>query len=505
MEANEKQPDLTGESGAESAPESENLAPEPNEPEKHKPIFLSKQCGDDPFREEKEKSTRPFSVGIWASLTVICVCIAVLLTFTLTSAAERKNYRQALEDLRVNTANAPTATVDAENLKILEGVLANQSLYADTLDAEAMLQAAFKAYVAASGDRYAVLYTEEEFNAMREETAGQYVGIGVHIEDEDFTVGDETHKVFRIVSVDVGSPAEQAGVRANDRFYAVETAEGSWKLISALGHSGAVTAIRGEKGTTVRIKLFRQNGERYDDLTVTCERKRIDVISAEGRILEQDPTVGVIRMTSFDLNTPVQFRKAVDDCIAGGATRFVFDVRGNPGGDLRSIQAVLSGFLREGDLILRAVDKNGRTAQETRCEVVSNSGDAEGCNVTKQQIGMYRDLNFVILCDQDTASAAEVFTATLRDFGLTKAIVGKTTFGKGILQSIFEIPFKEMIGYIKLTTHSYVTECGESYHGIGIAPTVEADRKAGTESTDISRLSWDDDNQLQAAVRALNA
>lgn len=213
----------------------------------------------------------------------------------------------------------------------------------------------------------------------------------------------------------------------------------------------------------------------------------------------------MVRISSFDLNTPTQFRKVVDNCKEAGAKKFVFDVRANPGGDLRSVRAILSYFLQEGDLILQAIDKNGKVSQETNCVPVIYTGEASGCSVLQQQIGQYRDLDFAILCDENSASAAEVFTATLRDFELPRIIVGQKTFGKGIMQSIFELPFKGMKAYIKLTTHSYVTQCGESYHEKGIEPSVFSERSAGTENLSVDSLTWEQDIQLQTAVSKLTA
>ena len=103
---------------------------------------------------------------------------------------------------------------------------------------------------------------------------------------------------------------------------------------------------------------------------------------------------------------------------------------------------------------------------------------------------MYRDLDMVVLCNGNTASAAEVFTATMRDYGLA-TIVGETTFGKGIMQTVFDLSsFGDFTGYLKVTSHAYVTQCGVTYHDVGIKP----DDGYYAELTD-----EDADNQLQLA------
>lgn len=454
--------------------------------------------------EEQGAREKRFPVpGFWLALTAVLLAVAIILTFTLTSALQRRQYRKALEALRQdqNQINTPGAKQDAENLKTLENILQTYSFYADSMDAEAMLHAAFKAYVDATGDRYAAYYTQAEYDAMNDQTAGRYVGIGVTFEIAEITYHGEKQTAFHIVSVEQNSPAAEAGILPGEYLIAVETSDGVFETVSSLGYEGAVAAVRGEEGTNVRLRILHDMGGDYAERDVLCTRSGLEQYSVEWNILEADPTVAHIRISGFALNTPVQFSRAVEECRNVGATKFVFDVRDNPGGDLMSIRAILSNFLREEDLILEARDRNGTVRMDIQCQPVAYQGNFAGCSVTKEEIGRYRDLDFVVLCNENTASAAEVFTATMRDYGLARAIVGKKTFGKGIMQSVLRIPFRGIVGYIKLTTYEYVTACGESYHEIGITPGRVVERKAGTEEKPTSELAWEDDLQLQTAVQ----
>lgn len=506
MEPNENrmEPILPEETGAEPTPET--AAPPEIGGAENPPETAKKQKPESGERVVVRMDAPPIFYALWVSITALLLSVAVLLTFHLTSTTDRKFYLQALEELMGDSSGQSTAARDSVNFRILENVLSENSFYADSLDAEAMLQAAFKAYVAASGDRYAAYYTEEEYLAMNIESSGQYVGIGVTVRQETRTVDGREEIFLRVESVEAGSPAAEADIRAGDDIVSVQV-NGAWQTVTQLEYAGAVAGIRGEEGTSVWLQI-RRDGETH---TVSCLRKRLDNKSVTSEILAADPTVAVVRISEFRLNTPAQFRGEVEACLSAGATRFVFDVRDNPGGDLRSIRAVLSNFLEEGDLILAARDKDGKMSEqtETRCAVVSYEGDGADCSVTAAQIGQYKDLDFVVLCNEKTASAAEIFTATLRDYGLSKATVGKKTFGKGIMQSIFEIPLRGIKGYIKLTTYEYVTKSGypdgESYHGVGILPDAEVDRLAGTESVAASALPWEDDIQLQTAVSKLTA
>ena len=198
----------------------------------------------------------------------------------------------------------------------------------------------------------------------------------------------------------------------------------------------------------------------------------------------------------------MQFSGAVDDLKAKGISKFVFDVRYNGGGSLDSIVAVLSYFLQEGDTIISTADKNGK-ADVTKAQVIKKfSGEEAGCNVSAEDIGKYRDLKAVVLCNSYTASAAELFTATFRDYGLAKT-VGETTFGKGSMQSTLPLGYFGVDGVLKLTTNVYFPPCGESYDGIGIAPDVPVKLDEALESKNIYEITDAEDNQLKAAIEIL--
>ena len=188
----------------------------------------------------------------------------------------------------------------------------------------------------------------------------------------------------------------------------------------------------------------------------------------------------------------------------------MFDVRDNPGGDLLSIKAVLSYFLQDGDLVLSAIDKNGVTAKSYYVSPISEMGSYSACNVMSNEIGMYRNLDMVVLCNENTASAAEVFVATLRDYGMAK-IVGTKTYGKGIMQMPIDlseietatIEKGEFTGYLYLTTYAYVTKCGVTYHGIGIEPDegLTIALPEALKESSIYELEQEVDTQLQVAFR----
>ena len=132
----------------------------------------------------------------------------------------------------------------------------------------------------------------------------------------------------------------------------------------------------------------------------------------------------------------------------------------------------------------------------------SFAGAYAGCSVSKEDIGKYKDLNCVVLANENTASAAELFTSNFRDYKIA-TIVGVTTYGKGSMQKIFSLEQFGYSGGVKLTTNMYFPPCGESYDGIGIKPDVEVELSEAAASVNIYKLADADDNQLQRALEEL--
>ena len=382
---------------------------------------------------QPRKDGKTFSVRFLLLVVCLAVAASVLLTFTLTSAFQRRQYTEQLlaQQAIIDQMGGAEGSV-GQNLQLLDTVIQLYSYYAGSMDNKAMLEAAFKAYVAASGDLYAQYYTQEEYQAIVSENNGDYCGIGVTVTNTALEVEGQEYLVFRVLEIYSGSSALEAGLAVGDYIYAVER-DGAYETINAIGYDQALAAVRGEEGTTVGLKVLREEedgGFAYLDFTVT--RRPFETLSVRSSLFEGDDSIGIVSISGFDLTTPHQFKEAVNALLEQGVEHFVFDVRNNPGGDLQSIKAVLSYFLQEGDTVLSAIDRNGNVAATYTAEATALAGDYAACSVAQEEIGMYADLDMVVLCNENTASAAEVFTATMRDYGLAK-IVGQTTFGKGIM------------------------------------------------------------------------
>ncbi len=451
------------------------------------------------------------SVGTLLVILCITVVATVMLTFTLTASWVRAQdsltihkQQQTINDLRDLLENEGEFT----KLELLAKLLERYSYYSNEFDKEQMLNEVLRAYTYATGDNYADYFTEEEYAALRSDNAGAGVGIGVSVVQESLVVNGQEYLTFNIITIFKNAPAANSSLRVGDRVYAIE-ANGEYKSVAQLGgYDQALIAIRGEAGTTAKLLAFRADGNGgYTTVEAAIERAAYTKESVTGKVSETDAKVGIVHLAEFDMQTPNQFKAAVKDLQSKGVEYFVFDVRNNPGGDLQSIRAVLSYLLNEGDLVLSAIDGKGNSAGSVYAGAALYEGEYEPCSVAKEEVGMFADLKMVVLCNGNTASAAEVFTASLRDHK-NVTIIGETTFGKGIMQgyySLSDLTAGVYDGYVKMTTHAYVTECGVTYHDIGIAPTQGYEVVLSDEAKEYHfyLIPENLDNQLQKAIDAV--
>jgi len=376
----------------------------------------------------------------------------------------------------------------ASKIALIDAIFEKYSLY-DT-NGQLLLDEMLKAYAAASGDRYATYYTDEEYSAMLAENNGTVVGIGITAMEDDL------HHDILVIDVLPDSPAMAAGLLPGDRIVAIGEGE-SAQRVSDIGYLVAVGALRGEAGTTASFTVSRNGTE----LPFAVVRAEVTARSVTGRISETNATVGYVRITGFDTVTPAQFKAVMNELTGLGCTRFVFDVRSNPGGDLKSITAILSYFLQEGDTILSTVKKDGTTTYY-KVEAATYSGDYADCSIAQQEIGMYRQYQTAVLTNGYTASAAELFTAALKDYELT-TVVGETTYGKGVLQGVYSLAQWGYQGAIKLTTGYYNPPSGKNYDGEGIAPHIAVSLSEAAAKKHLYLLPEGEDDQLLTAIGKL--
>ena len=306
-------------------------------------------------------------------------------------------------------------------------------LYDGELDDEVMLEGAIKGMTNALGDPYTVYMNKDEYNKFMESNSGSFMGIGVYIALKNNEV---------VVDSPIeGGPAEKAGIKAGDVILKVDDEE--------IGNdqSKAVSLITGEKGSTVKITVKR-NGTEIIDKEV--ERDVIKTVSVKGEMV--DSNIGYIRLTSFDKDVSKDFNDKLEELKGKGMKGLILDLRSNGGGYLTEAVNIASEFIPEGKVVTYTINKYDKK------------------DVSESKGGIAERIPLVILTDGLTASASEVVTGALKDYGIAET-VGTTTYGKGIVQLPFEL--KSGVGGLKVTVSKYYTPNGDNIHKKGIAPDYE--------------------------------
>ena len=310
------------------------------------------------------------------------------------------------------------------------------------------------------GDPYTVYYTKEEYKALNEDTEGKYSGIGAVVSQ------NPNNKIITIVKIFDNSPANDAGLQVGDIIYKIDGEEVAGTDMDIL----VKTKIRGEEGTSFKMTVLRGDDRKEVELDLT--RRSIEVETVAGKML--DNNIGYIAVSQFDAVTSEQFKSNIESLQSQGMTKLIVDLRGNPGGLLDQVVDMLDYILPDG-LVLYTEDKYGK-----REEYYS-----DGSHELK--------IPMVVLVNENSASASEVFTATFRDFEWG-TVVGKTTFGKGIVQNV--LPLGDGTA-VKITTQHYYPPSGYDLHKVGIKPDLEVDLNEG------AKIGTDSDNQLSAAIDIL--
>ena len=336
--------------------------------------------------------------------------------------------------------------------------------YYDLIDLSnktAVTDALLTCYTTVIGDPYTIYRPPVETEEFNTDMSGKFGGIGVIVEynhdDESIMVG----------TVYIDSPADKAGVKAGDYIYAIDG-----KTVEELGYLNAVYYVRGEIGSEVELTLIRDG--QY--VTVTAVREEVEEINVAYE-LDEESKVGYVQIVQFKENTYDQFVEAIDYLEANGALGIVFDLRNNPGGYLTSVTSVISYLIPNGNTVVSYQYKGQGTTVYT-----TKDDNKDGDHVV--------DLPFVVICNEYTASAGEIFTAALRDYNdqglLSATVVGTTTYAKGIMQNTYYYIDQSSV---TLTVAYYNPPSGVNYHGVGVTPDVIVEN---TDSTV--------DLQLEAAL-----
>ena len=392
----------------------------------------------------------PEKKGLSLYAVIILILVTAIVSFQVTSLWYQKGVLKSRDD------EIPSYF---DNALIIDEYL--REYYIGELDWETISQLLAAAILYASGDNYAYYYTPEEFAEENRSNEGGGIGVGIATRyREDYYV--------EITQVYEGAPASEAGLLKGDIIIAIDGND-----LSLMSYTEFSTAMLGEIGSTINITIKR--GEELLDFSII--RKAFTYKTVYIHIYKEGATekkIGVVQIYSFNNSTTEQFIQAVNGLVEQGVEGLVFDVRDNHGGTLDSVVGMLDFLLPEGKLV-RIIDKNGN-------EVQTYTSD-KNCI----------DLPMTVLTNGETASAAELFTAALKDY--EKAIsIGTKSFGKGTVQILISLPDG---GAFKFSYMYYSPPISENFHGVGIFPEIEIELPAGT---DVRSLTDENDPQLAAAV-----
>ncbi|MBE6667257.1 MAG: hypothetical protein E7607_02980 [Ruminococcaceae bacterium] len=456
--------------------------------------------------EDEPRQRRKISLFSFWIAAVSLVVATVMITFTVCTTMYRRKLATVTKDDGAGDGIHLDPSLDfSDGDGYIFGLIKQfMDFYSfEEIDHDLMRASAIKAFVAATGDRYAYYYTAEELEAQRLAAQGQNEGIGINIIEAEAEINGATVKCMQIVNVTRNSPAEKFGLLSGDLIYGVGIGE-SMEPVDTMGYEMALVKLVGKKGTTAEFTVKRPNNNGYETIECRIVRETVTEDSVLHRVHSSDPTVGIVKVIGFDLTTPTQFSLAMDDLISKGCTKFVFDMRYNPGGDALSVKAVLSYFLKEGDVVMRTKYKSGAEEFE-KVGVSSYNGAYAGCSVSAADIGKYKKDNFqyTVLCNESTASAGELFTATFRDYNIGKT-VGTKTFGKGSMQTMYDLSQFGYEGALKLTVAKYFSGANggynDGYDGVGITPDVVEELDEALAGKNIYTITDEEDNQLAKAL-----
>lgn len=387
---------------------------------------------------------------ITASLIIVISAIAII-SFIVIS------------DQSVDVYNPSQKVAVSEGTQRIEEVLSLlQSKYMGELDIDELTDGAIEGILSKIEDPYTRYLTEEEYAEETRDSSEEYSGIGVHM---SWSVKEAK---LKIISVMPDTPAKKAGLKAGDIITEVDGIKVTADNITKMSDS-----IKGEEGTVVKIVVDRKGQSMSFDVT----RAHIVANNIESNVLDDD--IGYIRILQFDVDIYDQFKTEYDKLIKTEKVKgLVIDLRDNPGGLVNETIKIADLLVKDG-VILKVKYADGAT--KTYRATNTNS-----CSVP-----------LVVLVNENSASASEILSGAIKDLN-QGTIVGTTTFGKGIMQSIIGL---EGGDGLSITIAKFYTASESEIHGVGIEPDVKVELGENVDLDTV--IGTSEDNQLNEAIRVL--
>ncbi|OPH08673.1 carboxyl-terminal processing protease CtpA [Cylindrospermopsis raciborskii] len=305
----------------------------------------------------------------------------------------------------------------------------------------------------------------DQYRSLQVNTSGELTGVGLQI-----ALNSETG-ILEVITPIQGSPAQRAGLKPRDRILRIEGL--STENISL---DEAAARMRGPIGTVVTLLIGRE-GQPNQEVVLVRDRIELNPVLADLHLSQEGMAIGYIRLSQFNANAALELANAINSLEEQGATAYILDLRNNPGGLLQAGIEVARQWLDSG-MVVYTVNRQG----------IQGSFEAFGPALTQDPL--------VILVNQGTASASEILAGALQDNGRAQ-LVGETTFGKGLIQSLFELSNGSGLA---VTIAKYETPNHRDINKLGIKPDVEV-KQSVISLEEVGSL---DDQQYQVALKILN-
>lgn len=316
-------------------------------------------------------------------------------------------------------------------------------------------------------DPFTRLLKPEQYRSLQVNTSGELTGVGLQI-----AVDPQTGELT-VVAPLAGSPADRAGIRPRDRIIKIDGT-----LTTALTLDEAAARMRGQAGTPVTLTLMREGSNDPEEIELLRDRIALNPVYAELRSAPENLPIGYIRLSQFSANAASEIARAIESLERQGAVAYVLDLRNNPGGLLQAGIEVARLWLDAGTIVY-TVNRQG----------ILGSFEASGDALTHAPL--------VLLVNQGTASASEILAGALQDNGRAK-LVGEKTFGKGLIQSLFDLSDGSGLA---VTVAKYETPKHTDINKLGIVP----DRVVPLEAIKREQVATEADRQYQAALELLTS
>ena len=391
---------------------------------------------------------------------IMLIVLTAVITFMVTTIAMYSKFQNS-GSLSSNGSSSSSENTLVKTLQSFKAMI--NKLYIGDVDEDAMIEGALKGYVEGLGDPYTEYYTKEEMADLREELNSEYVGIGVYIGN------NAVDNTIVIAGTIKSSPAEEAGLKAGDVVEKIDDVSYTGKQLSE-----ATKVLKAEEGTTVKLTILRDEKE----IEINITRRKITVEHVSSKMM--DNNVAYIKIDSFDNNVADSFKSQLTDLMKRNVNGIIIDLRSNGGGIVTEATDIADLFLEKDETILITKSKKDNEEKITK----------------SKQEPIVKNTPVVILVNEATASASEILAGALKD-KYNATIVGKTTYGKGVIQSLYNL--KDGSG-LKITTDEYFTPNHNKIQKTGITPDVEVDL---TKDADGNYETGDKDAQLLKAIEVI--